>query len=400
MLASPRLSPLGSRPDRFLVALGFVGVVAVAALVHHEALLAPFPQQDEPVFVEAAERMAAGASPYSQERYNYPPPLAALGAAAIERGRPGLFLALVRSANVLAVAALAVFAAGFAGLSGGRRFPLAALLVACLPVVHYTLWIGNLGPIAAVLALAGWQLGRHQPFGGAVLVGTSLAFKPLALAGAIYLAIRWLIEARGGARRKVEALAWLPVTVLCLVPWASELPALLKRMAEPPVFSSRNLSFRRVFEGLGIDLPAAAGTLAVLVVALCLAQRRPVDDLDRVHTAAVVALLALPVGWAHGFIFVLPLQVAAARLYWQRRTARSGRSWRTLAERWGVPLGLALIQGSANAGVEFAAPAGLRAVVVLLPLLSPLALLVYLRRAAPPAANAGGGMSPSRGSLR
>ena len=63
MLASPRLSPLGSRPDRFLVALGFVGVVAVAALVHHEALLAPFPQQDEPVFVEAAERMAAGASP-------------------------------------------------------------------------------------------------------------------------------------------------------------------------------------------------------------------------------------------------------------------------------------------------------------------------------------------------
>ncbi|MEO8196665.1 MAG: hypothetical protein ABI689_08080, partial [Thermoanaerobaculia bacterium] len=45
---------------------------------------------------------------------------------------------------------------------------------------------------------------------------------------------------------------------------------------------------------------------------------------------------------------------------------------------------LALIQASANAGVEFAAPASVRAVIVLLPVLSPLALLLYLRRAGSP----------------
>ncbi len=385
MLASPCLSLIEPRSGRLFAALGFVGVVAVAALVHNVALLQPLPQQDEPVFVEAAQRLAAGASPYSQERFNYPPPLAALGAFAIERSGPGLFLALVRGANVLAVAAIVVFAAGFAGLSGQRRFALAAAMVAVLPVVHYTIWIGNLTPIAATLALAGWQAGRRTPFAGATLVGISLAFKPIALAGVLYLSARTLLRTKGESHRvimtrsAIEALAWLPVTLLCLVPWASEIPALLHRMSEPPLFSQRNLSFRRVFDGFGLDMPAAAITVAVLGVAFLLAGRRPVDDLDRVHTAPVVALLALPVAWAHGFLFVLPLQVKAARRWWERRALRANDSWRTLAERWGVPLALALIQASANAGVEFDAPAGLRALIVLLPILSPAALLAYLR---------------------
>jgi len=51
-----------------------------------------------------------------------------------------------------------------------------------------------------------------------------------------------------------------------------------------------------------------------------------------------------------------------------------------------VPLALALIQASASAGVEFDVPAGVRSIIVLLPVLSPLALLVYLRRAGAPAA--------------
>lgn len=386
MLALPRLPLLGSRSLRFFAALGFVGVVAVAALVHHEALLQPSPQQDEPVFVEAAERLSAGASPYSQERFNYPPPLAALGAFALELSGPGLVLGLVRGANVLAVAAIAVFAAGFAGVSGRRRFALAAALVALLPVVRYTLWIGNLTPIAAALALAGWRVGRRAPLAGAGLIAVSLAFKPIALVGALYLSARWLLgrqDGRSRASAAAEALAWVPLTLLCLLPWVGELPALLKRMAEPPLFSSRNLSLRRVFDGFGIEMPAAAITVTVLAVALLLARRQPVDDVDREHTAPVVALLALPVAWAHGFLFVLPLQVAAARRWWERRAWRREPSWRTVAERWGVPLALALIQASASAGVEFDAPAGVRAILVLLPILSPLALLLYLRRAGP-----------------
>jgi len=388
MLASPRLSLLGSRSGRFLAALGFAGVVAVAALVHHAALLQPAPQQDEPDFVEAAELVAAGGSPYDQEKYNYPPPFAELGAVVLERGGIGLFLAVMRGANLLAVAGLALFAAGFAGLSSPGRFALAAALVALLPIVHYTFWVGNTTPVAVGLALAGWHLGRQRPLLGAVLVGVSVAFKPIALVGALYLSARWLLRPearRSRASAAVEALAWAPVTALCLLPWAGEIPALLQRMAEPPIFSPRNLSLRRVFDGFGIDLPAAAITLTVLAVALVLAKQRTVDDVECVHTAPVVALLALPVVWAHGFLFVLPLQVAAARRYWERRALRREPSWWSLAERWGVPLALALIQASANAGVELAAPASVSALFVLLPVLSPLALLLYLRRASAPA---------------
>ncbi len=385
MLASPRLSLLESRSGRFLAALGFVGVVAVAAVANHTALLQPAPQQDEPDFVEAAELVAAGGSPYDQEKYNYPPPFAELGAVVLERGGTPLFLGLMRAANLLAVAGLALFAAGFAGLSTRGRLALAAALVSLLPIVHYTFWIGNTTPVAAGLALAGWHLGRRRPLLGAVLVGVSVAFKPIALAGALYLSARWLLGARRGQRRvaaAIEALAWAPVTALCLLPWADELPALLRRMAAPPIFSPRNLSLRRVFDGFGIDLPASLITLAVLAVALLLARRRAADDIDRSYTAPVLALLALPVVWAHGFLFVLPLQIAAARLYWHRRTLRREPSWQNVAERWGLPLALALIQASANAGVEFAAPAAVRALIVLLPVLSPLGLLLYLRRAA------------------
>ncbi len=385
MLASVRLPPPASRFGRLFFALGFAGVVGVAALVHHGALLQSEPQQDEPDFVEAAELAAAGRSPYLQEKYNYPPMFAELGAGALDLGGTRLFLVLMRSANLVAVSALALFAASFAGLPPRWRFALAVALVASLPIVHYTFWIGNTTPIAAALALAGWRIGAGRPLAGAALVGASLAFKPIALVGALYLSARWLFERRALGRRWVEALTWIPFTALGLRPWAAELPALLARMREPPIFSSRNLSFRRVLDGFGVDAPAAAITLTVLMAALWLSRRRAVDDLDRAHAAPVVALLALPIAWAHGFLFVLPLQVAVAKLYWERTALRRGSSWQHLADRWGVPLALALIQASANAGVEFDAPEWLRATIVLLPLLSPLALLVYLRRAGSPA---------------
>jgi hypothetical protein len=386
------LSPPRPISPRIAAVLGFAFVLSIALLCHRTALFAPLAQQDEPVFVGAAIRAAAGGSPYLQDRYVYPPPLAKLGAWAVAVGGPDLFLGLVRALNVVATVALVVFAAGFAGLPPLRRYLLAALLVAALPIVAYGLWIGNPTSVAAALALAGWRIGERRPLGGAALVGMSLAFKPVALAGAVYLTIRWLAESRRSPGRVLEALAWLPAAGLCLAPWATELPALLYRMSEPAVLSLRNLSFRRIFDGFGIDVPAGAVTAVVLAVALLLARRRPVDALDRVHTAPVVALLALPLAWAHGFLFVLPLQVAAARLWWDRRELRSSGSdadlssrWK-LAERWGVPLALAAIQGSASAGVELAAPEAVRAVVILLPMLAPAALLFYLRRASRPSA--------------
>ena len=360
-------------------ALAFAALLVVGALAHRRALADPEPRTDERVFVGAALAVAAGGSPYDHPVYNYPPPLAEIGGRLVDAGDPRRLLAVLRLLELGAMCGLAQLAAGFAGGGAGRRFLLAVLLVAAAPIVHATFWLGNLAAIPALLALVGWRCGEQRPVLGGLLLGSSLAFKPTALGGALYLTARWLGAARVDRRRPTEALAWIAAATLALLPWLDRLPALAGRMLEPPLFSSRNLSLRRAAVGFGLDLPTPLLLVVVLAGALWLARRRPVDAIDRIHAAPVVALLVLPVAWSHGFLFVLPLQVAASSLWWRRRAARAGRMGpATLAERWIVPLALAAIQGSFAAGIELDVPGAVQALIVLVPTLSPLVLLGYL----------------------
>lgn len=359
--------------------------MAVGALAHRGALFDPSPRTDERVFVGAALAVAEGRSPYSHPVYNYPPPLAELGGRLARAGGVGALLAAARGANLLACAALAAWAAGFAGLGARGRWLLAAGLVAATPGIGAALGWGNLAPLAIVAALAAWAVGERRPLAGAALVAASLAIKPLALGGVLYRTARGLGAARADSRRPLEALAWLPATALALAPWAGELGALARRMSEPPLFSPRNLSLRRVADAAGLDLPAPALLAGVVVAALWLARRRPDDDFDRAHVAPIVSLAALPVVWSHAFLFVLPLQVAAARRYWDRRALRRRRRDRAaVVERWGVPTAVLAVQGSAAAGIEFGAPAAIHALIVLVPIVAPAALAAYLLRAPAP----------------
>lgn len=360
-------------------ALAFVALLAVGAFAHRRALADPEPRTDERVFVGAALAVAAGGSPYDHPVYNYPPPLAEIGARLVDAGDPGRLLVALRLLELAAMCGLVQLAAGFAGVGAGWRFLLAALLVAAAPIVHATFWLGNLAAIPALLALVGWRCGERRPVVGGLLVGTSLALKPTALGGALYLTARWLGATRAGRRRPAEALAWIAAATLALLPWLDRLPALAGRMLQPPLFSSRNLSLRRAAVGLGLDLPTPLLFVVVLAGALWLARRRPVDADDRIHAAPVVALLALPVAWSHSFLLVLPLQVAAASLWFRRSAARAGRTGpAALIERWCVPLALAAIQGSFAAGIELDVPGAIQTLVVLVPTLSPLVLLGYL----------------------
>jgi hypothetical protein len=360
-------------------ALAFAALLAVGALAHRRALTDPEPRTDEQVFVGAALAVATGGSPYDHPVYNYPPPLAELGARLVDAGDPGRLLVVARLLGLAAMCGLAQLAAGYAGLGTGRRTLLAALLVAAAPIVHATFWLGNLAAIPALLALVGWRHGERRQIVGGLLAGASLAFKPTALAGACYLTARWLGAARSSRRRPAEALAWIAAAALALLPWLDRIPALVGRMLHPPLFSSRNLSLRRAALGLGFDLPALLLLGGVLLAALWLARHRPVDAIDRIHAAPVVALLGLPVAWSHGFLLVLPLQVAAASLWWRRRAVRAGRAGAAaLVERWSVPLALAAIQGSFAAGIELGVPGAVQTLIVLVPTLSPLVLLAYL----------------------
>ena len=78
-------------------------------------------------------------------------------------------------------------------------------------------------------------------------------------------------------------------------------------MAAPPIFSPRNLSLRRVFDGFGIDMPAAAVTLAVLAVAL-LSGAAPAGRRDRPRAHGAGRRAARPAGRLGAR---LPLRAAA-----------------------------------------------------------------------------------------
>jgi len=366
--------------DRILDRGGaFVAVLLLGALVHAPALRAPEPLIDERVFVGAARGVLETGSPYRHPVYNYPPPLAHAGAGLIGAGGERLFLAVARGANLVSAAALCWFAAGFAATGRGRRLGLACGLVAAQPILHQALVRGNLAPIAAALALGGWAIGPRRPWRGSTLVGASLVLKPTALIGALYVTGRWAVSRSGSRPRAVEATGWIAMASLLAAPWWQELAELAPRMLQPPQFSVRNLSLRRVLGGIGLELPAGWIAIAVLIGGLALVPAGRFGRLARVHAPAVLSLLALPVVWPYSFLLVMPLQVEAGARWWRRRAIRGGSIGpASMIERWGVPLALAALQGSFAAGVEFDGPAPLHSFIVLVPLLSPLGLLAYL----------------------
>jgi hypothetical protein len=375
--------------DRLLARpLGALALLALAvAALRIGYLAAPEPLWDERVWLEAGELHARGESPYAHRLYNYPPPLVQLAAAAEEGGWSAALVGAQRALNLAGVVAVAALAAGFAPWSPRARF-LLALAAACSPIVGHALFFGNLSPLIAAAALAALALERRRPAASATLLGASIALKPLALGAGLFLAGHRLVS---GPRRPRPwaALGWPLATALLLVPGLALLPGMLARVA-PAYYDPHHLSLKRAFSGLGLELPPPAIALAVVAGAVLVFRRRALAERETMLAAPVVALLALPIVWAHTLVITLPLQVAAlARLVERARAQGAGADAparrRVALEVVGVVLALAAIHGSAAAGVINDWPAALQVVVSLLPTLAPAALLSYVLGGRPPA---------------
>ena len=343
------------------------------AAVHSRWIVRDGVWTDEAIFLGAAHECLAGRSPYAHPVYNYPPLLAELGAVAIRVAGDRGFLIAIRLVNLAATVALAWLAAGWAGVGWRGRTAIAAAWVVASPLVGQAFEFGNLTPVVAWLALIGWSAGRRRPLVSAWALAGSLALKPVALVGAIFVSAEELV-ARQPWRRRLEAAAWLPWCALLLVPGGSHLPELVGRMTTPP-FQPYHASIRRVAAGFGIALPAAAVAAVVLAAALVWGRGRPLDERRRTLVAPVVTLAALPVVWGHTFLITAPLQVAALARAVRRRRGERGARWTELA---GVATAVAALQGSPAIGVLAAWPAAAQALVALVPTLAPLALLAYV----------------------
>jgi len=380
-LSAPVLDRLLARP------LGALALLACAvAAVRIGYLTAPEPLWDERVWLEAGELLAGGESPYAHRLYNYPPPLVQLAAAAESGGWTAALVAAQRAVNLAGVVAVAALAASFAPWRPRGRL-LLALAAACSPIVGHALSFGNLSPLIAAAALGALALERRRPAASAVLLGASVAVKPLALGAGLFLAGHRLVA---GPRRPRPwaALGWPLATALLLVPGLALLPGMLARVA-PAYYDPHHLSLKRALSGLGLEVPPPVIAAVVVVAAVVLLRRRPLAERETMLVAPVVSLLALPIVWAHTLVFTLPLQVAAlARLVERARAHGAERRLerRVALEVVGVVLALAAIHGSAAAGVINDWPAGVQVVVSLLPTLAPAALLAYVLGARAPAA--------------
>lgn len=351
-------------------------VALVLGVLRVEYLVADAPWWDEQIPLEAARLLEAGVSPYSHRYYNYPPPMVQAIAAADALGATRMLLLLWRAANLAAVVALAWLSAAWAGWRGGER-AVVALAAALSPVVGHALGVGNLSPLVALPALVAFAGERRAPWSSALLLGASIAFKPLALGGAVFLASHRLIA---GPRRPgpVAALAWAPFAALALAPGAALLPAMARRMSDV-YFDPHQLSVKRLLAGIGVEVASPWIAGVVVAGALVWAGRRALAPAQMVLVAPVVALAALPVVWAHSFVLTLPLQLTAlARLRERWRDPAIARGGRWLGEVLGVVVALAAMHGAASPTLANDWPERIQWWVCLLPAVAPAILLAYV----------------------
>ncbi len=349
---------------------------AVLCLRYGHLLAFPDILNDEISYTRAARLVAAGKSPY-YGGYLYPP-LVAVGVAEAQE-RWGLLPVLVglRAANFLGVAATVWIALLPLPWGRARRWAVGALYLALAPAVHFTLLFSNLSAVVVAMISAALLVWPNAPLVAGLLLGSSLAIKPLA-PGA--LAVLVTHRPSGGGRRHVATAAVAAVSAALLI-----LPfPYLREMLSVPASSARQLirtvSPHRIAYLLGWHDNAVPLSLALLAIAVWLTRRKRRRPETVALLGAVASIATTPVVWSHSLLLTLPLQVLAL--------GRASQRWR---DAWGSPrarrlayeaafvgLGVAAIQFAQGAHGIYDRSLGLQLAGAALPALAPIALVAYV----------------------
>ncbi|MFY9577879.1 MAG: glycosyltransferase 87 family protein [Gaiellaceae bacterium] len=270
--------------------------------------------QDLEVFLHAAGKVVAGASPYafhSDQTYAYPPLLAFLAA-------PLHWLGAGVATLLWALVSLAAIGAAL-WLLRVRDWRCYAVALA-YPITRSAVDLGTVGPLLLLAVAAAWRwrddLGRAAGAAGAA-IALKLFLWPLV----VWLALTKRIRAAAGALGVALLLA--------LATWAAigfaglgHYPRLLQRLSNDEATSSYSV----IALGVRGHLPeSAAKVLAVILAAALLAaavrvardaRRTPRDrDVATLTLTLAAALAASPIVWVHYFLLlVVPLALTRPRL--------------------------------------------------------------------------------------
>ena len=264
---------------------------------------------DDEAYRCAARALTRGESPYVCERYIYPPLLAQLEAAAArglsETGVQGAMRAL----NVGASVWLALFAVTFWTEDRWRRALAAAALLWWSPNFGDALYNGNLGPLVCALALWGLSRWRVQPLAAGLMLGLSLALKPLGPAA-------WLLlvghrPESGGRAPQLKAAATAAITAGVLSwPGRALLPELAARVQGHPE-ALHNVSLQRVAHLLGLSFAPHWQFLVVCAIALLFVRRNPHSLASLMHIGCASVIVSQPIVWGHTMVIMYPTLAAA-----------------------------------------------------------------------------------------
>lgn len=338
---------------------------------------------DELTYTRAIRFAMEGKSPYEWGGYLYPPLFAHVSAWIWETfGRGGL-LAVYRLVNLAGAVVTVWCSMVWFPFAWRWRVVLGLGVIFLSPAMVQGLTFGNLSLWVSGMVVLGLLIWTRRPVAAGLLLGVSVAIKPLAPPAILVL----------GAHRSTEEghRHWLAAGVsvavaaglLLSVPGFSEWLE-VGRAGRGPIH--RSVSFHRFPAMLGFEPDLLVVTALVMVAVLVLGRWRGWGRLGALGLALVAVMAATPLVWNHTLVATLPLQVLAVVLLIRRRKLGRGSEGggegeaprRRLYELLLVSLGVASLHLATGANTIYFSPVWLQILGAGAPALAPGALLAYI----------------------
>ncbi len=204
---------------------------------------------DEVPYFAAFERVAAGGSPFDEPGYLYPSFFAHLGAWSMEHLGQARTDNLLQAINLLGLAVVVWCAMAWLPWHAGWRWLAGGGFILLAPQVRYSVGSNNISLAVAGMIVGGLLLVPRRPLAAGLLLGGSVALKPVAPA-----ALGCLLFARRdfGGRRNVVAAGVALVVAATLVLAFPGFETLLARVDSRHVLDT--VSLHRFPGLLGLDV--------------------------------------------------------------------------------------------------------------------------------------------------
>lgn len=358
---------------RHLAAVLLLALVLALRWWRHVVSSAPL--NDEMIYLAAFRNVTDGISPFERSGYLSFSLLAHLGGWWLERFGQLPTLLTLRGANLIGVASAVWCAAAWAPWTMRRRWLAAASYVVVAPAVGFGMWVGNLSLAVSGLIVVALSIWPRRPLTAGALLAGSVIAKPLA-PGAVLA----LLAHRPAARTRAHLLAAGSALVLvaAIVLGAPELD---RALAIDPWHRLRTtVSPHKMAYLLGLRGATPYVSVAVGLLTLWMARRRPLEPAQLLCLAVVAAVATTPVVWSHTLLVTLPLQAIALAILAERRAAPSaaGATGRRRLELGAVLLAVLAIQLSTGATNIYDAHPTVQWLGLLPPMLGPWFLFGYI----------------------